>query len=400
MIIGIEAAHAAKDNRTGVEEYCFQIIQELKKQLPSSVRVVLYSHRLLKGELGMVPQNWEIKYLWWPFKKLFNQLRLSWEFLWHRPDVFFAPGQLVPFFCPKNTVAMIHDSAFLAVPGSYTFLGKIYLKWMNRRIIKVSKIILTSSEFNKKELIKYYGISPEKIKVIPLAYDKARYYCHSDPEYSGEESLAVGQLSQRFLTAVRNDRPTKPFIMSVGRLEAKKNTVNIIKAFNLIREKIDCQLLLVGKPGHGYSEVAAEIGRSPYKKDIICSSYVEAGEIAVLLNLAQVFVFPSLYEGFGLPLLESMARGCPVVASGGGALEEVGGQAAIYVNPEKVEDIAGAISRLLNDKTLREEKIKAGLERVKNYSWEKTGRQTAEVLEALLSLWIFPASLYKPIILL
>ena len=127
---------------------------------------------------------------------------------------------------------------------------------------------------------------------------------------------------------------------------------------------------------------------------------MEAGEIAVLLNLAQVFVFPSLYEGFGLPLLESMARGCPVVASGGGALEEVGGQAAIYVNPEKVEDIAGAISRLLNDKTLREEKIKAGLERVKNYSWEKTGRQTAEVLEALLSLWIFPASLYKPIILL
>ena len=76
------------------------------------MRVVLYSHRLLKGELGMVPQNWEIKYLWWPFKKLFNQLRLSWEFLWHRPDVFLRPDSWCHFFCPKNTVAMIHDSAF------------------------------------------------------------------------------------------------------------------------------------------------------------------------------------------------------------------------------------------------------------------------------------------------
>ena len=361
MLIGIEAAHAAKDKRTGVEEYCWQIIQGLKKQLPRELGVVLYSHQELAGELGVMPPNWQIKVLRWPLKKMWSQLRLSWEFLFHPPDIFFAPGQLIPFFCPKNTVVMIHDSAFLAVPTAYRFWGRQYLKWMNRRIVKVAKIIITSSEFNKKELLKYYKISPEKVKVIPLAYDEKKYF----RQEAGEEVLKKYGL-------------TKPFIMSVGRLEEKKNTRRIIEAFNLIKISRDTQLLLVGQPGAGYEQVAEALQASPYKNDIILPGYVP--DVPKLLNLTECFLFPSLYEGFGLPILEAFGCGASVVVSGGGALQEVGGGAALYVNPESVEEIAGAVLKILNDKDLKERQMALGLERVKNFSWEKTAAATARIL--------------------
>ncbi|MBI5221207.1 MAG: glycosyltransferase, partial [Candidatus Magasanikbacteria bacterium] len=241
MIIGIDASHANKVHRTGVEEYCFQIIQEFKKMIPSDVRVILFSPTPLLSELSQLPPNWEIKILRWPFKKLWSQFRLAFE-LWQSPvDIYFSPGQLLPFFAPKNSIVTVHDSAFEACPKAYNFWSRQYLQWMNRLIVKKAKLILTSTKFNKSELLRYYGRMFEeqkdlfdKIKVVPLAYNNKKFNLETPPAKN-----LFGQ-----------------YILSVGRLEEKKNTKLIVEAFDLLKTKLtNLKLVLVGSPGAGYVEV-------------------------------------------------------------------------------------------------------------------------------------------------
>ncbi|MFA6423752.1 MAG: glycosyltransferase family 1 protein [Candidatus Magasanikbacteria bacterium] len=362
MLVGIDCSHANKVQRTGVEEYCWQVIQELKKIIPEDVRVVLYSNTKLLPELSVIPANWEVKILTWPLGKMWSQIRLVFELWKNSPDVYFSPGQLLPFFVPKNSVVMVHDSAFEAHPNAYRFFGRQYLKWMNRLIIKKAKLILTSTEFNKKEMLKYYynyfiNISEleNKIKVIPLAYD--------DKKFNLEKSAGQNIYGK--------------YILSIGRLEEKKNTKRIIEAFDLVKKQVsDLKLVLVGKPGTGFEDVQWAIEHSEFKKDIILLGFVEKDELVNILKNAQVFVFPSLYEGFGIPALEAMAVGVPVVASCGNALEEVGGGAVDYANPLDEHNIADAILKLLNDENYRQQKIRLGLEEEKKYSWQKTALLT------------------------
>ncbi len=367
MLIGIDASHANKIQRTGVEEYCFQIIQELKNIIPGDYRVVLYSNLKLLPELSGLPLNWEIKILNWPFKKMWSQFRLAYELWKNSPDIYLSPGQLIPFLSPKNSVVVVHDSAFEVYPMAYRFLGRQYLKWMNRLIVKKSEIILTSTEFNKRELLKFYNYyfsNPidleNKIKVVPLAYDYKKFNL---------EKLAEQNIYDQY-------------ILSIGRLEEKKNTKRIILAFNLVKKQFpDLKLILVGKPGAGFEAVQKAIDESVFKKDIILPGFVMSENLFSILKHAQVFVFPSLYEGFGIPILEALALGVPVVASKGNALEEVGDEAVDYVDSLSVQDISEKIIIFLKDTNYRKQKIHLGLEQVKKYSWNQTAKLTWEVIK-------------------
>jgi glycosyltransferase involved in cell wall biosynthesis len=204
MVIGIEASHAAKPKRTGVEEYCYQTIQGLKKTIPANVQVILYTHRPLEGALGELPANWSVRVLGWPLSKLWTQLRLSWEFLVHgRPDVFFAPGQLIPFIIPKKTVVTVHDSAFLIFPKTYNTLGRWYLRLMNWLIVRRATTILTPSQFTKDELLRLYsGLAERKIVVTPLGYDAEVYR---------PEAVDVAHVVE----VKKKNGITKPFILVV-----------------------------------------------------------------------------------------------------------------------------------------------------------------------------------------
>ncbi|HRY36469.1 MAG TPA: glycosyltransferase family 1 protein [Candidatus Magasanikbacteria bacterium] len=371
MVIGIEANHANKEHRTGVENYCWQIINNLKKQISSDTRVILYTQRpLLPGLVENMPINWEVKVLKWPFYKLWSQIRLSLEMFLNPPDIFFAPGQLIPFFCPKNTTVTIHDSAFLVNKKAYNFLGRFYLIWMNKRIIKCAKNILTPSEFTKKETLRLYPyLLPEKIFVTPLAYDKNFYHCLN--------------LDERDVNILKKFDITKPFLIYLGRLEEKKNILGLIKAFSFFKKEVDAQLVLVGGPGVGFEKIEKEIEINPCRQDIILTGWLTEKETAQMLNQATVFVFPSFYEGFGLPMLEAFACGLPVIAAKGHSLEEIGKEATIYFDPNNIAEIKEKMKIFFADENRRLICKNSGLELVKNYSWEKTAINTAKILNGL-----------------
>lgn len=357
MLIGIDASHANKIQRTGVEEYCWQIIQNLKKIIPSTVRVVLYSPTVLFPELADLPTNWEVKVLAWPLKKLWSQIPLAYELWKNPPDIYFSPGQLLPWLAPKNSVVMVHDSAFEAYPDAYRFFSRLYLRWMNKIIVQKADKILVSADFNKQELEKYYG-RVENIFITPLAYDSTKY------NVAGNKKTDLGK-----------------YILSIGRLETKKNTARLVVAFTEIKKQLpDLKLVLIGTPGAGYEEIEQAIEQSPNKKDIILPGFVRSEEVAEYLRGAAAFVFPSLYEGFGIPILEAMACGTAVVASRGSGLDEVGGAAVEYVDSLSTNDIADKILKLLQDEDYKKQKIAQGLERVKNFSWEQAARATSEIL--------------------
>jgi glycosyltransferase involved in cell wall biosynthesis len=369
MVLGIEASHAAKPKRTGVEEYCYQTIQGLKQTIPANVQVILYTHQPLEGALAEMPSNWQVRVLRWPLPKLWTQLRLSWEFLVHgRPDVFFAPGQLIPFIIPKKTVVTVHDSAFLIFPKTYNILGRWYLRLMNWLIVRRAMTILTPSQFTKDELLRLYsGLLESKIVVTPLGYDAELYRPEAvDPARADLVKKKIGI--------------TKPFIMSLGRLEAKKNTASIVRAFDILKQKRDIQLVLVGSPGVGYAEVEEVIVQSSFSKDIMCPGFLSSEDTRDLLGAAQAFVFPSLYEGFGIPVLEAMAMGRPVVASAIPALQEVGGDVPVYLRPGDSNGFGEALEGILGNPDRARDLGRRGQSRAQLFSWKKTVAATAREL--------------------
>ncbi|MFA6427056.1 MAG: glycosyltransferase family 1 protein [Candidatus Magasanikbacteria bacterium] len=377
MIIGIDASRANGEQRTGVEEYAFRVITEMYNReqgigTTEEIEFVLYTDKPLQGELVELPENWTQKVLaWWP-KRLWTQIRLSWEMFRNPPDVLFIPAHVMPLIHPKKTVAVIHDTAAIKFPESYNWFERWYSVWSARYALKRAWKVIVPSKFVKEELqnADLRIQNNDKVFVVQHGYDEK--YKKIEDEKGIEKVLKKYSIQ-------------KPFIMSVGRLEEKKNTTRIIQAFNKLKttlgsETENLKLLLVGKPGYGYGEVRHTLSNSVFKHDIVTPGWVDEQDLPYLLNAAEVFVFPSLYEGFGLPVLESMACGTPVVASKGNSLEEVGGDACVYVDPMSVEDIARGVSEAMQNAECRMQNVNRGLERVKDFSWEKCARETLEIL--------------------
>jgi len=376
MRIGIDASRANHEQKTGVENYAFHLIQSLKHSSTQQDKIefVLYTDKTLHGELAELPENWTQKVLKWPPKRLWTQLRLSWEMLFHAPDVLFIPAHVFPIIHPQKTVMMVHDVAALKFSKSYNWFERWYSTWSAKYAAKKLWKVVTPSQFTKDELEKLVISNwklGDRIFVVKHGYDK-RFKMLDEYETNIKQILDKYSLK-------------KPFIMTIGRLEEKKNTRRIVEAFNKIKSQsqfliTNFQLLLIGKQGYGYEAVKHAIDNSSYKNEIITPGWVDEKDLPILMNAAEVFVFPSLYEGFGLPVLEAMACGTPVVTSRGTSLEEVGGEACIYVDPENVEEIVGAIIELLGNGERRTGNVQKGLDRVKDFSWETAAQETLDIL--------------------
>jgi glycosyltransferase involved in cell wall biosynthesis len=374
MILGIDASRANRDNKTGVEWYAWHLIENMKKNTPDNVRVVLYSDKPLKGELAILPKNWECKILSWSLGMLWTQIRLSSEILTNKPDILFIPSHVFPIVHPKKTVMTVHDIAASKFPENYSLFQKWYTLWSAKYAVNKLWRVIVPSKFTKDELLKVFGLDgvkniENKIHVVHHGYDNNYKKIY--------DTKKIDKVLKKY-----NIR--KPFLLTVGRLEKKKNTKAIIQAFNNFLDKgkyKDHALVLVGNKGFGYGEIKRQISESPYKERIILPGWVEVEDLVCIMNSADVFLFPSLYEGFGMPILEAMASGVPVVASSGTGLDEVGKNSCKYVNKNNTKEIADVIIGLLDNPEYKNNLVRSGLERVNDFSWDKCAKETFEVLK-------------------
>lgn len=371
QVIAIDASRANRSQRTGVEWYAFHLIQRLKTVIPSEYRVLLYSEEPLRDGLEKLPPNWESRVLRWPPRRLWTQGRLSWEMLVRPPDLLFVPAFVPPMLTPKRVLTTLHDVAFVPMPQAYKLLGRLYLRLMYHVSIWAGHI-LTVSAFSKKEIVKYFHAKPEQITVIPLGFDADRYHEPSAAEVS---------------SCLKRYGVTEPYFVFVGRLETKKNLRGLLEAFRnyrAARPYEDAKLVLVGKPGFGYEEDMRAIG-DDIRDKVLQLGYVAPEDMSAIYGGAVAFVFPSHYEGFGIPLLEAFATGTPVIGSNRTSIPEIAGDAALYVDPNDHEGIAKAMARVSDDAGLRESLRQKGFARLTDFSWEKTASATWEVMKKMLS---------------
>lgn len=372
MIIGIDASRAFLKRRTGIEEYAYQTIKHLRSVILETDGVVLYVRKRLTfsffetPEIDFeLPKNWKVKGIWAP--RFWTQAALSLEMLWYPPDVLFVPAHTVPLIHPRKTIVTIHGLEYEFCKNGYSFWARLYMRLSIRFSCRAAKTVVCVSENTKRDVINLYNIFSEKIKVIYEGFDRI----------TNSESRIV------------NDEQ-KPYLLFIGRLEERKNIVKIIEAFEVLKEKynIPHQLVLIGKRGYGYEKIANAIHHSPRLSDgqafaihIKELGYVSEEEKWELLKNADVFLFPTLYEGFGIPILEAQSVGVPVVTSHISSLPEIGGKGAIYVDPTSVKSIADGIHQALTDKEIRDGIIKAGLENVKRFSWQKCAEEIYESIK-------------------
>lgn len=364
MRIGIDASRAFLKQRTGIEEYSYQVIKGLRNHLEDT-QVVLYIRPGQSADFDL-PESWRVKVINFPY--LWTQVGLSLEMLLHPVDVLFIPAHTVPFIHPENTVVAIHGLEYEFVPKAYSRWARFYMRWTIRMSCRWANKIIAVSENTKKDLVGLYKVSEDKITVIYEGYD------------SGNKTQS---------TEYKIQTNHKPFLLFIGRLEERKNIVGIIKAFEILKEhyKIPHELVLAGKFGYGADKIQSELKNTNRAKDIILSGFVSEAGKWELLSQADVFLFPTFYEGFGIPVLEAQSAGVPVVCANNSSIPEVVGYdvethdyASLLVDPLNAEAIADAAYKLLSNKTLRDDIIKQGYENVKRFSWDKCASEIAVIL--------------------
>lgn len=397
MIIGIDSSRANESERTGTEWYSYHLIQEFKKA-DSKNKFRLYSPSPLKDGLENLPANFQSRVLKSPTEMLWTQTRLSAEMLINPPDVLFVPAHTIPIIHPVKTAVTCHDVGFERFPELYAThsigpskglaglavktAAKIatgfkysnneldYHRWSMKFALKHAAKIIAVSEFTKKEIKEIYKVSGENISVIHNGFDQEKFV-------PVKNQSAIDATLQKYGI-------DKLFYLFVGRLEEKKNIVGMLEAFafarakeSKIREKI---FVLAGRPGYGYERIQTAIKRLSLENSVKQIGWIPDIDRVHLLNAAKIFLFASMYEGFGIPILEAFGCGTIVITSNRASCPEAAGDAALLVDPTNTEAIAAAIVKLENDEKLREDLRQKGLVRAKEFSWAKCAGETLALL--------------------
>ena len=324
---------------TGVENYAKNIFINLKNKLNINIAKPKTSNKYLA-------HLWT--HLVLPFKS---------------GDVLFCPANIAPIFVPKSKklVVTIHDVAFLIYPESFSSFFRIYYKLIMPVVVKRADTIITVSNYSKNEIEKYYPLSKGKIEVIYLG------------------------LNEGF--KVLDNIKKKNQILYVGSINKRKNFIGVIKAFELLNQK-DFTLLIVGNFSTNFSMNENDkiiLEKAKTNTNIEFKSGISDEQLVRLYNESKLFVFPSFYEGFGLPVLEAMPCGTPVVCGDSSSLPEVGSDAVVYCAPHNIEDIKEKIEMVLGDEVLQQKMIQKGLERAKEFSWEKSSDEHVKVFKEILN---------------
>lgn len=369
MKIAIDARFVG--NGSGLGRYTYKLLEYiLKLDQENKYCVIVYNQdkELIKFPYG----NYEVLGVDYVHYTIGEQTGFWWWLNSLKCDLVHFTNFNHPILYRGKFVVTIHDLTLLFYPG------RVRRKWVSewgymmtmKNAVKQARKVIAISEFTKRDVVKYLNAPEHKVSVV--------YEAPDERIKKVDDVKEIDRIKKKY-------KITKPYYLYVGQWRVHKNLVKLIEAFNIIRDKgLDTQLLLVGKEDPRYPEVRETINKSKYRHDIIITGFVPDEDFNAIYSGALVFVFPSLYEGIGLPPLEAMNCGIPVISSEASCMPEILQQAVLYFNPYDVKEIAFAMEKIYQDGLLRKELVFKGYELIKNYSWEKMARETWEIYGQVL----------------
>lgn len=363
IVIDIDASRVTVAQRTGTERYSYELIAALDHVASSDIHFRLYVNGR-RDQLPPVSERATIHDIRLP--RLWTHLRLgptSWR---ARPHVLFVPAHVVPLLHPP-TVVTIHDVGYRVFPETHPARRRLELELTTRWNLRAARHVITISHATKRDLINWYGADPDRITVT----------------HHGCSSIFAPPADPRVVAAVtaHYGLGQRPYLLYIGTVQPRKNLSRVIDALALtIAAGYDLDLVIAGKRGWLSEPIERRAGELGIANRVHFTGFVADADLPALLAGALAFVFPSLYEGFGMPVVEAMACGTPVITSTSSSLPEIAGDAALLVDPLDTNAIAAAIMRLNDDHDLRATLRQRGLARARLFNWETCARQTLAVL--------------------
>ncbi len=359
FVIGVDASRSVSPQPTGTELYSRQLIAALLDRAPDHFFFRLYFNQ--PPQSAFSNQQSAIKVI--SFPRLWTHLRLSIEMILHPPDLLFVPAHVLPIIHPRRSVVTVHDLGYLYFPEAHPPRQRWYLDRSTRWHTRTAAHLLADSAATKHDLIEQYHADPDKITVA---------YPGLDPSVKRmDDPNEITRVKARY--HIDGD-----YVLYLGTIQPRKNLQRLIAAL-LQLPTSNFQLLLAGKPGW-YSDQLLQHATDRVK----FIGYVDATDKNALLSGATAFVFPSLYEGFGFPVLEAMACGVPVLCSNTSSLPEVAGDAAVLVNPLEVDDIARGLQEITLNEALRRMLIERGYQQAQKFTWQACADVVLKVFEKVL----------------
>ncbi len=353
----------------GIGVYTRNLLQAMLPLGTKHQWVLFYHDRSHPGQFTALPNVKEV-YVPAPSKLLWDQVAMPYHAARERIDVLVHPKITVPLAAHCRTVMVLHGSERFVYPQFSHKSDMLYFKTIYPLCLRKASAVISDSENARKDVIRFLGVPPEKVHTIHLA--PSGYFRTIDDSTPLASVRARYQLPERF-------------ILNVGLIYPGKNIPNLLKALKKVRQSVDIKLVLVGTGRRMYEGDLAMIHKLGLQEHVLLPGYIPHDDLIAVYNLAELVAFPSFYESFPSIPLEANACGCPVVTSATGGTPEAAGDAALYIEPTDVEGMARAILTVLTEAAAREQLIEKGFQNIKRFSWEKSARQTLQVLESLVN---------------
>jgi len=380
MKIAINAADLDHQRIDGTRIYIQSLLKNFGS-LDKESQFLIYHKGEFNPELAFpVFENYMIRKL--PFPFWWTQTRFAWEIFREKPDALWMPMHSLPRLRSKKTKTFvtIHDLAFKFFPQFFPKRDLRRLNFFTDYAVKNADRLIAVSNSTKNDLLKIYpNLREEKIKVIYHGYDKELFNKNTSPDEIKKINSKFKMATPPLLPEAKAYQNSK-FILYVGAIQPRKNIETLVEAYKIVKKENglgDLKLVIAGDLGWLYEPILKKIKST---EGVIYAGRFKTEDLPALLRGAQVFVLPSLYEGFGLPVLEAMACGTPVIVADNSSIAEVAGEAGLLFDAYSSQNLAGSLKKILENDKLRYDLRKKGLERVKSFSWEKCARETLEWL--------------------
>ncbi len=358
--------------RAGVGHYTYYLVKHLLKNDKKNEYVLFFDYRLMdvtefkqkNVKLKHFPFSQYQRYL--PFT--YSHMLISAALIKEGLNIYHSPANVIPLTYPKTSVITVHDLAIYKKPEWFPRGQKFSTKLLVPRSLKKADQIIAVSRATKRDIIKLFKIKPEKIKIVY--------------EGVGMKKIKEGKKPDIF----KKYRLKNKYIIFLGTIEPRKNLVGLINAYSkLIKKKKfeNYDLVLAGAEGWKYDQIFKTIEKNGLGDRVKFLGYVSHNEKIDLMKRAEIFVFPSFYEGFGLPLLEAISLGVPAISSSISSMPEVAGKSVIYINPESEEAILKAMVKILSSSKLRKKMKLLGIEQARGFDWDKCAKETIKIYEKL-----------------